>query len=86
MIRFHSSIAFGIKHKGIKISLFSENIREYPCFKNNFIKQIFPPVKNTGFVGYKLKSCLQGIPYDILRNVDGNLTGRKESPFTSKRK
>ena len=58
------------------MSLFSENIREHPCFKNNFIKQFFPQIKNPDSVAYKLKYCLQGIPYDLLKNVDGNLNGR----------
>ena len=57
----------------MKVPSFNGNICDYPRFKSDFIKQVLPQISNKDSAAYTLKSCLGGIPYDLIRNVDDNL-------------
>ena len=64
----------GIRFERSKMPKFTGNIRDYPRFKADFTRQVWPDYKNDEHAAaYTLKSCLSGVPLSIIRNVDDNL-------------
>ena len=64
----------GIRLERIKMPTFAGNIRDYPRFKADVIRQVLPDFKNDEHAAaYTLKSCLAGVPLSIIRNVDDDL-------------
>ena len=57
----------------MKLPLFNGNTHNYSWFKSDFIKQVLPQINNQDSAAYTVKSCLEGIPYDLIRNVEDNL-------------
>ena len=64
----------GVRMERIKMATFSGNIRDYPRFKADFKRQVSPNFNNDKHAAaYTLKSCLSGIPLNIIRNVEDDL-------------
>ena len=55
-----------IKPDRIKMPTFDGNIRDYPRFKSNFLKQVQPQIKEKDKTAYALKSCLSETPYELI--------------------
>ena len=73
-IKKESKKRSGIRLERIKMPTFAGNIRDYPSFKTDFIRQVLPDFKNDEHAAaYTLKSCLSGVPLSIIRNVDDDL-------------
>ena len=66
-----STSSTGIKLE--RMPLFNGNIRDYPHFKTDFIKQVQPQIHNQEAAAYTSKSCLTDTPYDLVKNVDDDL-------------
>ena len=47
----------GIKCPRLKMPSFNGNIRDYPCFKGDFKKQVMPNIRGEGAAAYNLRSC-----------------------------
>ena len=45
------------------------NIREYPCFKNDFQKFVLPRIGDGSAASYILASCLKGEPHNIIKSI-----------------
>ena len=52
---------------------FNGNIRDYPCFKGDFQKQVMPNIRGECAAAYNLRSCLSDEPLEIVRNVDDDI-------------
>ena len=52
---------------------FHGDIREYPRFKYDFKTQVLPSILETQ-QSYVLKSCLTGVPLEVVKNVDHSIT------------
>jgi len=63
----------GLKLERMRMPSFDGNIRDYPRFKADFLKQVVPQTKGDDSTAYALKSCLRGTPIDITKNVDDDL-------------
>ena len=63
----------GIKLERMRMPMFNGNIRDYPRFKTDFIKQVQSQIQKQETAAYTGKSCLIDIPYDHLKNVDDDL-------------
>jgi len=63
----------GLKLDRMRMPTFNGNIRDYPRFKSDFVKQVQPQTKGNDMTAYALKSCLSDAPYEIVRNVDDDL-------------
>ena len=63
----------GIKCPRLKMPSFNGNIRDYPCFKGDFQKQVMPNIRGEGAAAYNLRSCLSDEPLEIVRNVDDDI-------------
>ena len=63
-----------LKLEPMKMPMFSGDIRDYPRFKNDFIKQILPEIKSKDSQAYVLKSCLKELALDIVKNVDDDIS------------
>ena len=63
-----------MKLERMKMPSFSGNIRDFPCFKNDFKKQVMPLMKgNSDAAVYALRSCLKDEPSDLVRNVSNDI-------------
>ena len=62
-----------LKLEPIKMPTFAGNIREYPQFKSDFLKQVIPTIESEESLSYILKSCLSSEPLAIVKNVDDDL-------------
>ena len=60
-----------IRLERLKMPHFDGNIRDYPQFKSDFIKQVYPEITE-GSAAYTLKACLSKDPYELVKNVDDN--------------
>ena len=47
--------------------MFNRNIRDYPHFKTDFIKQVQSHIQKQETAAYTLKACLTDIPYDLVK-------------------
>ena len=63
----------GIRLEHIKMPVFDGDIRDYPRFKSDFLKQVVPEMESKDSMAYVLRSCLTKIPLDIVKNVDDDL-------------
>ena len=62
---------FGLER--IKMLTFNGDIREYPRFKTDFMKQFLPELASAEEAAYALRSCLGKMPYEIVKNIDNNI-------------
>ena len=53
--------------------VFDGDIRDYPRFKSDFLKQVVPEMKSKDSTAYVLRSCLKKVPLDIVKYVDDDL-------------
>ena len=60
-----------LKLERMKLPTFSGHVREFARFKSDF-EQYVEPKLNASDVPYVLKTCLQGEPYDIVKNLEDN--------------
>ena len=63
----------GIRLEHMKMPVFDGDIRDYPRFKSDFLKQVVSEMKSMDSMAYVLRSCLTKIPLDIVKNVDDDL-------------
>ena len=62
-----------IRLEHMKMPVFDGDIRDYPRFKSDFLKQVVPEMKSKDSMAYVLRSCLTKIPLDIVKNLDNDL-------------
>ena len=62
-----------IRLEHMKMPVFDGDIRDYPRFKSDFLKQVVPEIKSKDSTAYVLRSCSTKIPPDIVKNVDDDL-------------
>ena len=67
------SFATQLPLERMKMPTFSEDIREYPKFKIDFMKQVLPEFASAEVTAYLLRSCLGKMPYEIVKNIDNNI-------------
>eukprot|EP00794_Sanderia_malayensis_P021205 gene21205-23287_t len=63
----------GIRLESMKMPVFDGDIRDYPRFKSDFVKQVVPEMKSKDSMAYALRSCLTKLPLNIVKNVDDDL-------------
>ena len=63
----------GLRLERMKMPVFDGDIRDYPRFKSDFMKQVVPEMKSNDSTAYVPRSCLTKIPLDIVKNVDNDL-------------
>ena len=63
---------YGLKLQPMPLPKFDGDIREYPRFRKDFQGQVVPSISESQ-QSYVLKSCLSGVPLDIVKNVDDNI-------------
>ena len=63
---------YGLKLQPMPLPKFDRNIREYSRFRKDFNSQVVPSVSESQ-QPYVLKSCLSGVPLDIVKNVDDRI-------------
>ena len=63
----------GIRLEHMKMPVFDGDIRDYPRFKSDFLKQPVPQMKSKDSTAYVLRSCLTKMPLDIVKNMDDDL-------------
>ena len=68
-----TSAGQGIRLEHMKMPVFDEDIRDYPGFKSDFLKQVVPEMKSKDSTAYVLRSCLTKILLDIVKNLDDDL-------------
>ena len=66
--------ASNLRMERMKMPSFDGNIRDYPRFKADFLSQVTQNVTGDAAQAYALKSCLTNTPYDIVRNVDNDIS------------
>ena len=64
--------SYGLKLQPMPLPKFDGEIREYPRFKDDFKSQVIPSISKTQ-QAYVLKSCLTGVPLEIVKNVDNSV-------------
>ena len=64
---------FRLKLQPMPLPKFHGDIREYPRFKDDFKTQVLPSILETQ-QSYVLKSCLTGVPLEVVKNVDHSIT------------
>ena len=64
---------FRLKLQPMPLPKFHGDIREYPRFKDDFKTQVLPSILETR-QSYVLKSCLTGVPLEVVKNVDHSIT------------
>ena len=69
----HSSFAIGFRLEKMKIPTFNGDIREYPRFKTDFMKQVLREFASAEAAAYALRSCLGKMPYEIVKDIDDNI-------------
>ena len=57
----------------MKMPFYNGDVRDHSRFKSNFTKQVVPEVGNDYAAVYALKSYLDSVPFEIIRNVDEDL-------------
>ena len=63
-----------MKLERMKMPSFNGDIREYPCFKKDFEKQVMPAMRsNDDAAAYALRSCLKDEPLNIVKNVSDDI-------------
>ena len=50
------------------------DIHDYPRFKTDFKKQVAPEFTSSESTAYALRSCLGKVPYEIVKNIDDDVT------------
>ena len=51
---------------------FNGDLREYPRFKTDFMKQVLQEFASAEAAAYRLRSCLGKMSYEIVKNIDGS--------------
>ena len=69
--------SYGLKLQPMPLPKFNGDIKEYPRFKDDFANQVVPAVSERQ-QPYVLKSCLSGVPLDIVKNVDNCISSMWE--------
>ena len=64
---------YGLKLQPMPLPKFKGDIREYPRFKDDFTNQVVPSV-TVAQQPYVLKSCMEGYPLEIVKNVDHSIS------------
>ena len=67
-----TSAGQGIRLEHMKMPVFDGDIRDYPRFKSDLLKQVIPEMKSKDSTAYVLRSCLTKVPLDIVKNVDND--------------
>ena len=57
----------------VNLPHFDGNIKQYPCFKSHFTRQVLQEIKSTDPAPYALKSCLSGTAFDLINNTTDGL-------------
>ena len=65
-----NNLSPGIRMQRIQMPSFNGNIRHFPRFKSDFVKQVKPSIKSSESAAYVLRSCLNGEALDIVSNID----------------
>ena len=78
--RNEMSAGQGIRLEHMKMPVFDGDIRDYPRFKSDFLKQVVSEMKSKDSMAYVLRSCLTKIPLEHdLQDIDQEtikITGR----------
>jgi len=64
---------YGLKLQPMPLPKFKGDIREYPRFKDDFTNQVVLSV-TVAQQPYVLKSCMEGYPLEIVKNVDHSIS------------
>ena len=64
---------YGLKLQPMPLPNVKGDIREYPRFKDDFKNQVVPSV-TIAQQPYVLKTCMEGYPLDIVKNVDHSVS------------
>ena len=63
----------GLKLERMRLPSFNGNIRDYPKFKSDFDKYVMPKL-NPKDIPFVLKSCFTGKAYELIKNVEDDVT------------
>ena len=73
ILRTTSKFESGLKLERMKLPFFTGQIRDYPRFKADFVKQVLPEIPNKNKAAYALKSCLNPVALEKVKNIDDDI-------------
>ena len=62
-----------VKLERMKMPTFEGEVREYPRFKDDFMKQVMPQMQNTESAAYALRSCLGKKELDVVKGLEDDV-------------